>query len=265
MKNKSADIQISDVSINLGTSEILHSVSACIPAGCMVGLVGPNGAGKSTLLRSLAGLLPLRKGRITLGSADIRTLSRREIARRVCLLPQNAAVAFPFTVIEAVSMGRNPHLGRFDAFSEQDDEIVAHAMRRTGVDKLARRSVTELSGGELQRVLLARSLATEAPVLLLDEPTASLDILHQLEVLDLLQRFTETGKTVVVSMHDLRLARRSCSRILLIDRGNLVAEGTADKTLCPENVETVFGVRVLRGESRSMSFELPEKKANPRQ
>jgi iron complex transport system ATP-binding protein len=250
-------LEIRDISVALSGVEILHGVSAAARRGSLLGLVGPNGAGKSTLLRAVAGLIPVTTGDVALDGADLHALSRREIARAACLLPQNAAVTFPFRAREVVAMGRNPHLGRFEPFTDADAAVVDAAMHETGVTEFAERPTTELSGGERQRVLLARSLATQAPILLLDEPTTSLDILHQLEVLDLLRRFAEAGRTVVASLHDLNLARRACSRVLLLDHGRVVAEGPAAETLSTEHIEAVFGVRVAERREPAMVFDLP--------
>lgn len=158
-------------------------------------------------------------------------------------------------------MGRNPHLGRFQCLGDRDQQVIAWAMRQTAVQDLADRPVTELSGGEKQRVLLARCLATEAPTLLLDEPTSSLDVLHELEVLGLLRQFALQDKTVVAAMHDLNAARRIGTHVLLLDRGKLVAEGTPEVTLCPDHVEQVFGVQVAAIRPDGLVFALPNRPA----
>jgi iron complex transport system ATP-binding protein len=248
---------LEEVRVRLSGTEILRGVSGGVPRGCFVGLVGPNGAGKSTLLRAACGQIPLSGGRVEVNGNSLDRLSRRQIARAVCLLPQDASLTFPFTVREVVAMGRNPHLGRFQAFGEKDKEVVEWAMHEASVQDLADRPVTKLSGGEKQRTLLARSLATEAPTLLLDEPTNSLDVLHQLEVLDLLQQFAEQRKTIVAALHDLNVAKRTCSHVLLLHHGNLVAAGPAAETLCRSHLETVFRVRVAESVGGSLQFELP--------
>jgi iron complex transport system ATP-binding protein len=237
--------------------EILHGVTAAAPRGGLIGLVGPNGAGKSTLLRAVCGQTPLSGGAVELLGRPLHRLRRRQVAQLACLLPQNAGLPFPFTVREIVAMGRNPHLGRFQPFSDRDQQVVSQAMQQASVDQLAERPVTELSSGEKQRVLLARSLATEAPILLLDEPTTSLDILHQLEVIDLLRRFVSQHKTVLAALHDLNLARQVCSRIVLLSQGRVVAEGSPAETLQASHVERVFGVRVASADDKSLTFALP--------
>ncbi|MFV1964263.1 MAG: ABC transporter ATP-binding protein [Pirellulaceae bacterium] len=258
MSDATPAITLNEVRVDLSGAEILRGVSAHIPTGRLVGLVGPNGAGKSTLLRAVCGQVPLSGGSVAVNGQPLHRLSRRQVARRVCLLPQDANLAIPFTVREVVAMGRNPHLGRFQSFGDKEKEIVQRAMKQASVDALAERRVTELSGGEKQRALLARSLATEAPILLLDEPTASLDILHQLEVLALLQQLTEHGKTIVAALHDLNMARRICSHIMLIHHGCLVAQGSPDETLSRDHVEHVFGVHVSSAHENGLVFQLPQ-------
>jgi iron complex transport system ATP-binding protein len=250
-------IAMIDIRVRLSGREILRGVTGRAARGCLVGLVGPNGAGKSTLLRAVCGQTPLSGGEVKVHGESLHRFSRRRMARTVCLLPQDASLDFPFAVREIVAMGRNPHLGRFQPFRERDKQIVERAMRQASVEHLAERPVTKLSGGEKQRTLLARCLATEAATLLLDEPTASLDILHQLEVLELLQQFTRQEKTVIAALHDLNLARRICSHVMLLNQGSLVAEGRPEETLSPDHVEQVFGVRVAATHDRGLVFSLP--------
>ncbi|MBM4090742.1 MAG: ABC transporter ATP-binding protein [Planctomycetes bacterium] len=250
-------ISLHHVHVQLTGSEILRGVSCRVPRGCLVALVGPNGAGKSTLLRAACGHVPLSAGQVEIDGQPLHRLSRRHIARSVCLLPQDANLAVPFSVREIVAMGRNPHLGRFQPLGRRDTEIIAWAMRQASVESLADRPVTRLSGGEKQRTLLARCLATEAPTLLLDEPTSCLDILHELEVLELLQQFARQDKTVVAAMHDLNAARRICSHVVLLHEGRVAAQGSPAETLCQDHLERVFGVRVAAASQDSLVFSLP--------
>jgi iron complex transport system ATP-binding protein len=258
VNDTTAAIALDHAGVTLSGVEILRGVSARIPPGCVMGVVGPNGAGKSTLLRAACGQVPLHSGGVEVNGLSLEHLSRRRIARLMCLLPQNAELAFPFTVREVVAMGRNPHLGRFEPFGDKDKEIVEEAMQRASIQELAERRVTELSGGEKQRVLLARSLATEAPILLLDEPMTGLDILHQLEVLDLLQQCAAQEKTVVAALHDLNMARQICTRILLLHNGTVVAEGPPEDTLRADHLEGVFGVHVASAGDGGLVFRLPQ-------
>ena len=260
MSPRSPALELRDAAVRLGGAEILRGVTLAFPPACVTGLAGPNGAGKSTLLRAVCGLVPLASGQALLDGRPVSALPRRRLAAAVHLLPQNVQLNSPFTVREVVGMGRHPHLGRFSAPGPRDREVVERAMEQTGVTGLALRPVTELSGGERQRALLARSLATEAPVLLLDEPTANLDILHQLEVMELLKGFAAQGKTVVAVLHDLNQVRKHCGHAALLGRGCVAAVGLPSEALSVENVETVFGVSARScGEDGQLAFSLPPK------
>jgi iron complex transport system ATP-binding protein len=209
-----------------------------------VALIGPNGSGKSTLLRLLAGVWAPSEGTVTLDGAPLPRRRRRELARAVTLVPQDTHVAFAFSVREIVAMGRHAHLGRFDREGAADREAIARAMARADVAALADRDATALSGGERQRVLIARSLATEARHLLLDEPTASLDVAHALDVLALCRRLADEGHAVAVALHDLNLARRFATDAVLLRGGAVVAAGPAADVLTPAAVGEVFDVDV---------------------
>lgn len=227
---------------------ILSGLTLEIRAGEFLGIVGPNGSGKSTLIRALSRALRPERGLALLNGQDLfRRVSARDSAQSIAVVPQSAAVSLGFTVWEIVRMGRAPHLPRrpFAAESERDEEIVAEAMRTAGVEDLAERVATTLSGGEWQRVLLARALAQETDILLLDEPTAHLDIRHQWDALHLARSLAhENGKAVLAVLHDLNLAAAYCDRLLLLSGGRIVAQGTPADVLTPENVHRVYGARV---------------------
>ena len=224
--------------------DLLRDATVTVAPGQFVALVGPNGSGKSTLLRLLAGLWPPTSGRVTLDGVPLSRLERRHLARAVALVPQDTHVAFSFTVREVVAMGRHAHLGRFERERARDREAIATAMARADVTGLAERDATALSGGERQRVLIARSLATEARHLLLDEPTASLDVAHALDVLTLCRRLADDGHAVAVALHDLNLARRFATDAILLRSGTIMAAGPAARVLSPAAVSEVFGVAV---------------------
>jgi len=236
-------VEVSHVTFGYRGGAVLRDVSFSVGVGELVGLCGPNGAGKSTLLRLLLGLHAPSAGRVTLGGEPLPSLSRREIARRAALLPQDAPGDVPLSVRESVSLGRLPHLGRLQPETAADLEAVARALAATDTTALAERPLTELSGGERQRAHLARALAQEAPLLLLDEPIAGLDIAHQLAVLDLLRATVDGGRAVVVALHDLGLAARRCDRILLLAGGALDADAAPGAVLTRETLARVFGVR----------------------
>lgn len=222
---------------------LLREVSLHITSGEMVGLIGPNGAGKSTLLRVISGIWTDASGDIHLLGQPIKQQSPRDIARIVAQVPQITDLDFPFTVEQVVLMGRNPHLSRFQIETERDRQIAHDAMRRTQTLHLADRMIGTLSGGERQRVLIARALTQEPQVLLLDEPTANLDIQHQINVLALIQQLARREKLgVVIAVHDLELAARYCDRLVLLAAGRVLAEGPADQVLTPAHIRAAYEV-----------------------
>ena len=219
-------------------------------------LVGPNGSGKTTLLRLLGGLWQVTEGRALLEGHDLKIIRRRDIARRVAFTPQDTHLSFAFTVRDVVAMGRHPHLGRFEREGERDRRAVEEAISRADVAHLADRLITELSGGERQRVLIARSLATEADTILLDEPTANLDIAHALDVLDLCRKLANEGKAIALAIHDLNLAARYATEIVLVYAGKIIAIGAPQEVLSDSVIREVFGVRTERavGPTGEMMF-----------
>jgi iron complex transport system ATP-binding protein len=226
-----------------GDRWILRDVDLELQPGKVTALVGPNGSGKSTLLRCMAGLWRPSIGEVTLGGRNIGELRRPEIARQVTYVPQETKLEFEFTVREIVLMGRYAHRGRFDRETVRDREAAEQALRRADVTHIADRSVTHLSGGERQRVLIARSLATQAHILLLDEPTANLDVDHGLDVLELCRSLANDGHAVAIATHDLNAVCRFVHQVGLIDSGRLIAAGTPRAVLTPENLARVFRVR----------------------
>ncbi|KTG09881.1 cobalamin/Fe3+-siderophores ABC transporter ATP-binding protein [Haloprofundus marisrubri] len=242
---KDAAIRVDDLVVELGGVSVLDGVDATVERGTFVGLVGPNGAGKSTLLRSVSGLLRPARGSIVVDGVSIAGRSSKAVSRLVATVPQNTSLSFDFDVRETVAMGRSPHLGRFERFGDDDERAVSEAMARTDVSQFADRSVTAVSGGERQRVLLARALAQDAPVLLLDEPTASLDINHQVRTLELVRDLVASGKTVVAAIHDLNLAAHYCDELLLLGDGQVLASGDPESVLTEANLETAFDANAV--------------------
>lgn len=239
----SALLTAQGVSFAYDRRPVLHQVSLQIAAGEFVGLIGANGSGKTTLLRVLLGLLPAASGAVNLCGDSLASLQRREIARRATLVQQDTRVDFAFTAREVVAMGRTPYLGRFTPESEADRQAIARAMRATETDVFAARPVTELSGGERQRVHLARALAQGTRVMLLDEPTANLDLTHQFEALQLVRAFAHAGGAALAALHDLSLAARFCDRLLLLSQGRLVAAGPPAEVISESNLANHFGLR----------------------
>jgi iron complex transport system ATP-binding protein len=223
---------------------LVRDASVRVEPGHLVALLGPNGSGKSTLLRLLSGVWPPSEGRVTLDGTPLAAVPRRALARTVALVPQDTHIAFAFSVREIVAMGRHAHLGRFERERAEDREAIAQAMARADIGGIAGRDATSLSGGERQRVLIARSLATAARHLLLDEPTASLDVAHALDVMALCRRLADDGHAVAVALHDLNLARRFATDAVLLRQGTVVAAGPLDAVLTPAAIGDVFDVRV---------------------
>jgi len=223
--------------------QILSDITLDIQPGSVLAVVGPNGSGKSTLLRCMGGLLPITRGTVTLGGKPLNRIHRTEIARSITYVPQETRLDFAFSVREIVLMGRYAHRGRFERLRQSDEEAAGQALLRADVAHLADRPATGISGGERQRVLIARSLATQAPFLLLDEPMASLDVVHALEILELCRSLAADGNAVAVATHDLNAVYRLADRVALIDAGRLLAVGAPSAVLTSENLGRAFGVR----------------------
>jgi iron complex transport system ATP-binding protein len=225
--------------------DVVDCVALDVPSGAIVGLLGPNGSGKTTLLRLMSGTLTPRLGRIAVGGAAIETLSRRELARRIAVVPQETHSTFDFTVLEIVLMGRYPHLGRFELEGADDVSIAREALMATGTSAFETRRFATLSGGEKQRVVIASALAQSTGILLLDEPTASLDLGFQLDIATLLARLNrERAVTMVVSTHDLNLAATFCTELVLMKSGRVLARGPTDGVLTAANIRSLYGVDV---------------------
>jgi iron complex transport system ATP-binding protein len=231
------------VSCRLDGHDILRGVTFSVAPGELVGLIGPNGAGKTTLLKVIGGLWPGTSGRITLLDKPLARYSARQIAQVIAQVPQITALDFPFTVRQVVLMGRNPHLSRFALETERDRHIAEQAMRRTQTLDLAERLIGTLSGGERQRVLIARALTQEPRLLLLDEPTANLDLQHQIHILNLIRDLIhEDALGAAAAVHDLELAARFCDRLVLLHEGTICADGLPADVLTPEHLRQTYGV-----------------------
>ena len=236
-------VSAQDLFYEVQAETLLDGVTLHADRGQLVGLIGPNGAGKSTLLRAISGILGYRDGAVRLDGADIKSLSSKAIAAGLALVPQIAPYTHGFTCIELVLMGRYPHLGRFQIEGKEDDRIARDAMRLTEIEQFADRTLDTLSGGERQRVFVSRALAQQPRVLLLDEPTSNLDVLHQLKVFDLVRRLVDDGLTAIAAIHDLNMAARYCDRLVLLTGGRVLAEGSPEEVLSPETIESAFGVK----------------------
>ena len=226
-----------------GAIRVLDEVSLSVNRQAVVGLIGPNGTGKTTLLRIVAGRLKPLAGRVLVDGLDASRLTRHELARRIASVPQETQPVFDFTALDVVLMGRYPHLGAFELERPADLAIAREAMAATGTGALEARPFGSLSGGEKQRVVIASALAQEAPLLLLDEPTASLDLRYQVEISVLLRVANRTrGVTMDLSTHDLNLAAALCSELILLKQGRVMASGATERVLTPAAIRELYDV-----------------------
>lgn len=241
-----AHLSVEGIQVSYGARPVLNRIDLVVPRGQLLGILGPNGSGKSTLLKVIGKTLKPRLGRVILQERDLTRLAAREVAREMAVVGQENPMDFPFTVREVVSMGRFPHLGRFQKEGPGDKSRVDQSLFLTRTGHLAERRITELSGGEKQRAVIARALAQEPRVLLLDEPTSHLDINHQVEILEIVRRLNRDQEvTVIMALHDLNLASEYCDQLLLLQAGQIFAAGTPDEVITRENVAQVYGNQVL--------------------
>jgi iron complex transport system ATP-binding protein len=230
------------ISVRLAGRPILRDVDCRAERGRITAVIGPNGAGKSTLLRALAGLLPIEQGSVSIEGRNLAAIERLELARALAYLPQDRAVHWPLSVRAIVGLGRLPHRGRDRALRSGMSAVDA-AMRVMDVTDLAARPVSELSGGERARVMVARALAQESGILIADEPTAGLDPAHALELFSTFQRLATDGRVVLIALHDLTLAARFCHHVVLLVDGRVAAAGPAAAVMTPEGLSAAFRVR----------------------
>jgi iron complex transport system ATP-binding protein len=256
-------VELKTVSIEIGARRVVDRVSLTLEGGGVTGLIGPNGAGKTTVMRAIAQLLPLARGEILFDGRLATTISAPERAKHIAYLPQGGQIHWPLIVRRLVALGRFPHLNAFAALSEKDTVTVNAALEGCDVLDLADRPVTSLSGGERSLVLLARALAVGAPVLLADEPAASLDPAHQIQVMELLRGQAAAGRAVLVVLHDLPLATRYCDRLILLGRGTVVADGAAEAVLTPTRLREVYGVEAQFVQENGRTIVVPQRRIQP--
>ncbi|MEA3427958.1 MAG: ABC transporter ATP-binding protein [Thermodesulfobacteriota bacterium] len=263
----SVAIDIKNLSYSYGNGPVLKDTSFSIQKGDFFIIIGPNGSGKTTLMKTISGIIKPQKGRLEILGQSIGSYTRKVLAKTIAFVPQMVSVDFPFTVNELVLMGRSPHLGLLGLEGEKDIKIAEHAMAFTGVEHLARRRLDQLSGGERQRVFIARAICQDSEIILLDEPTASLDLAHQVRVMDLMERLKkEKSITVIMVSHDVNLAAMYGNRLLLINKGKIVSMGRPDEVLTFKALEETYGCTLLVDKSPVGKFPritlVPQKFSN---
>jgi len=235
-------IEISNLHYSINNKKILDDINISFGKGEFIGLIGPNGAGKTTLLKSINGLNKLDAGDIKISGNHIIKMKDKELAKQIALMNQNTSISFGFPCVDIVMMGRYPYSRTLGGFTKEDSEVVNKYMNFTDTIRFKERLITELSGGERQRVLFAKVLAQETDVILLDEPTASLDITHEEQIFKYSKELSENGKTVIAAVHDLRIAIKYCSKLVLLDKGRIIKEGIAEEVITEENLEVAYGI-----------------------
>ncbi len=247
-------LDVNNIHFSIDDKKILDSITARFEPRMIHGIIGPNGSGKSTLLKNICRIWEPQSGSILIHGTDYTKIPRKELSTLVTLVPQNTTIGFPISVFDIVAMGRNPHLGRFEGMRQNDRDIIERALQQTNIYELKDRNINELSGGEGQLAIIARALATEASLILLDEPTSELDVKHTLEILNILQGFKEQGKTILVTIHDLNLARKFCDTISILSRGKLFYSGTPENAFAAEIIKQVFDVHIREYKHNDTTF-----------
>jgi iron complex transport system ATP-binding protein len=239
------ELKVRNLSFSYDSVEVLRDISFGLKQGETLGIVGPNGSGKTTLLRCINKVLKSKEGVVFLDDVNLALIRQKEIAQKIGVVPQNSTHRFPFTVFDIVLMGRFPHKRRFDKEEEEDFDIVDRCLSLSGISHLASRLITEVSGGEHQRVIIARALAQKPQVLLLDEPTLHLDINHQIELLELLKALAKNENLIIIIVsHDLNLAARYSDRILILKGGKIYQAGLPEEVITYQCIKEVYGIEV---------------------
>ncbi len=249
-------LKVKEVEFSYASVPILKDICIELAASEMLGVVGPNGAGKSTLIRCIDRILKPQRGIILLDERDIKDMRLMELAKKIGYIPQSTSQIFPATVFDTVLMGRRPHIGWRS--SEKDTEMVLEMLQMLNIEEFAMRDINELSGGQQQKVFIARALTQEPDVLLLDEPTSNLDIKHQLEVMDIIKNIViEKQISAIMAIHDLNLASRYADRILMMNSGKIFAAGNPVSVLTPANIKWVYGVEAEVNNNNGRPYIVP--------
>ena len=236
--------EINNLEFGYGDSLVLKGISFNVKSGEFISIIGPNGSGKSTLLKTLNRLYTIKNGSILIDGKDIDYYKSRDMAKKVALVPQDTTLDYDFTVEEVVLMGRHPYKGRFEKEDDKDFDIIYEAMEMTNTLVLKDRLITEISGGERQRVFIAKALAQKPSIILLDEPTSHLDINHQMDILNLLKTLNDRGTTIILVIHDINMAARYSDEILLLNNGEIQGKGSPEEVITMENIEKAYNLKV---------------------
>ena len=237
-------IRVESLTARYGETVVLHGLGFDVAEGELIGLLGPNGSGKTTLLHCLNNVVPLDAGKVVLSGRDLAAYTARELARVEASVPQRLEITFPFKCLEVVLMGRYPHQRDFGTNSEDDLSKAIEAMRLTDTLDLEQRRINEVSGGEAQRVIIARALAQEATIMLLDEATANLDVAHKIQMFDLFSEMNQQGDTFICAMHDLNLAALYCRRLIFLKDGQICLDGPTSETFTADNLSKIYQTEV---------------------
>jgi iron complex transport system ATP-binding protein len=250
-----ASINVKNLSHSFGEALVLKNISFQVPQGDFFIIIGPNGSGKTTLMKVISGILKPQNGELKILNRPIDQYHRKALAKTIAFVPQMTFADFPFTVTEIVLMGRSPYLGILGLEQENDLEVANQAIAFTGLENLAHRKLDQLSGGEQQRVFIARAICQEPDIILLDEPTASLDLAYQVRIMDLMEKLkTEKGITVVMVSHDVNLAAMYADHLMLLHKGQVVCQGLPDEVLTYKTLEETYGCTLLVDESPLGNF-----------
>lgn len=236
-------IEINNLKFGYNGTLVLDSLDMSISTSGVTGIIGPNGSGKSTLIKNIAGVLDYKNGVVSIEGRDLKGFSKKELAQLMGVVHQKIGIDYDFTIEEVVSMGRNPHIGRFHNLSDQDQKIISDALERTDLLALREKSVLKVSGGELQRTIIARALAQKPKIMLLDEPISHLDIGHQIDMMRMLRELSSNlGITIVVVLHELNIAMNYCDRLVLLDNGQIHSTGLPQDVVNSDSLREVYGV-----------------------
>ncbi len=236
-------LEVKNISYFVGKNKILKDINFKCQSGEIIGIIGPNGSGKTTLLKTINRINPISNGDILLNGKSIKEYDEKELARDISFMNQNTNIEFDFPCIDIVVLGRYPYLERFQEYSKKDIELAEKYMKLTNTYKFRDKSILQLSGGERQRVLFAKILTQESQVILLDEPTASLDMRYEEDLLKEVSKEKDNGKIIILVIHNLRTAIKYCSRLILLSEGNIIKDGAVEEVITEENLNNVFGIK----------------------